>query len=211
MSRDKESKKISDIFPFDGKPIKENKKHEMVYDWENNPDYQPKYEIGNLDEFRNSREISGNIIIRKMETSGGTDVDWLIEHNTGFIILELKTIHNRKITVRKAQMIAYQNLHSQLKNIHIFFIGHEDINFKNPNDYIWFFKMEDWKNKKIPHEENDVSDQSFDSKGHKGYVFNIDNMEDITVNELRDKIDELWREFSRIKPKVDDDVQKSDQ
>ena len=49
-----------------------------------------KYQIFDEAEFTRGREILGDLIVHGMIASGGTDIDWLIEHNGGFIILEFK-------------------------------------------------------------------------------------------------------------------------
>ena len=45
-----------------------------------------KYQIFDESEFTRGREILGDLIVHGMVTSGGTDVDWLIEHNGSFVI-----------------------------------------------------------------------------------------------------------------------------
>ncbi|HXW03290.1 MAG TPA: hypothetical protein VD651_03410, partial [Nitrosarchaeum sp.] len=45
-----------------------------------------KYQIFDESEFTRGREILGDLIVHGMIASGGTDIDWLIEHNGGFII-----------------------------------------------------------------------------------------------------------------------------
>ena len=68
-----------------------------------------KYQIFDELEFTRGREVLGEIIIHGMIASGGTDVDWLIEHKGSFIILEFKGFHNDKINIPQGQMIAYEN------------------------------------------------------------------------------------------------------
>ena len=70
-----------------------------------------KYQIFDEVEFTRGREILGDLIGHDMVASGGTDIDWLVEHNGGFIILEFKGFHNDKINIAKGQMIDYENLH----------------------------------------------------------------------------------------------------
>jgi len=65
-------------------------------------------------EFTRGREVLGDLIVHGMIASGGTDIDWLIEHKGGFIILEFKGFHNDKINIAKGQMIAYEKLHEKL-------------------------------------------------------------------------------------------------
>ncbi len=73
-----------------------------------------KYQIFDESEFARGREILGGLIVHGMVASGGTDVDWLIEHKGSFIILEFRGFHNDKISMAKGQMIAYENLHEKL-------------------------------------------------------------------------------------------------
>jgi len=65
-----------------------------------------KYQIFDETEFTRGREVLGDLIVHGMIASGGTDIDWLIEHRGGFIILEFKGFHNDKINIAKGQMIA---------------------------------------------------------------------------------------------------------
>ncbi|MFB5612211.1 MAG: hypothetical protein ACE5RL_02795, partial [Nitrosarchaeum sp.] len=58
-----------------------------------------KYQIFDEVEFTRGREILGDLIVHGMIASGGTDIDWLIEHSGGFIILEFKGFHNDKINI----------------------------------------------------------------------------------------------------------------
>ena len=53
-----------------------------------------KYQIFDESEFTRGREVLGEIIVHGMLASGGTDIDWLIEHKGSFIILEFKGFHN---------------------------------------------------------------------------------------------------------------------
>ena len=71
---------------------------------------KPKYQIIDEFEFARGREVLGEIIVHGMIASGGTDIDWLIEHNGSFIILEFKGFHNDKINIPKGQMIAYETI-----------------------------------------------------------------------------------------------------
>ncbi|MGI0046169.1 MAG: hypothetical protein ACREBB_03130, partial [Nitrosotalea sp.] len=79
---------------------------------------EPKHKIANPQLFAKTREVLGNIISKRMKAYGGTDIDWLIEHNGGFIIFELKIFHDDRILISKAQMIAYEKLHANLPKCH---------------------------------------------------------------------------------------------
>ena len=52
-----------------------------------------KYQIFDELEFTRGREVLGDLIVHGMIASGGTDIDWLIEHKGSFIILEFKGFH----------------------------------------------------------------------------------------------------------------------
>ena len=80
-----------------------------------------KYQIFDESEFTRGREVLGNLIVHGMIASGGTDIDWLIEHKGGFVILEFKGFHNDKINIPKGQMIAYEKLHEKVKPINKMF------------------------------------------------------------------------------------------
>ena len=73
-----------------------------------------KYQIFDESEFTRGREVLGEIIVHGMLASGGTDIDWLIEHKGSFIILEFKGFHNDKINIPQGQMIAYEKLYEKL-------------------------------------------------------------------------------------------------
>ena len=45
-----------------------------------------KYQIFDESEFTRGREVLGDIIVHGMVASGGTDIDWLIEHKGSFKI-----------------------------------------------------------------------------------------------------------------------------
>jgi len=158
---------------------------------------EPKHKISNPLLFAKTREVLGNIISKRMKTSGGTDIDWLIEHNGGFMIFELKIFHDDRILVSKAQMIAYEKLYENLPKCHVLFIGHDDINFSDLNDPVWLFEMMEWKTKAIPHVEDSLVDPSYSENEVSGYRIEREFMEKIDVKELRDKIDSIWNEFER--------------
>ena len=73
-----------------------------------------KYQIFDETEFTRGREVLGEIIVHGMIASGGTDIDWLIEHKGSFIILEFKGFHNDKINIAQGQMIAYEKLYEKI-------------------------------------------------------------------------------------------------
>ncbi len=158
---------------------------------------EPKHKIVNPAIFAKTREVLGNIISKRMKTSGGTDIDWLIEHNGGFMIFELKIFHDDRILISKAQMIAYEKLYSSLARCHVLFIGHDDIDFSDLNDPVWLFEMDRWKSGAIPHVEDSLVDPSYGENEISGYRVEREFMERIDVKLLRDKIDFIWNEFDR--------------
>ena len=44
-------------------------------------DSSPKHTITNSEVFRKSKEQLGHLVLKNMDITGGTDVDWLIERN----------------------------------------------------------------------------------------------------------------------------------
>ncbi len=50
-----------------------------------------KYQIFDEIEFTRGREVLGDLIVHGMIASGGTDIDWLIEHKGSFIVLEFNS------------------------------------------------------------------------------------------------------------------------
>ncbi len=155
-----------------------------------------KYQIYDEVEFTRGREVLGNLIVRGMIASGGTDIDWLIEHNGGFVILEFKGFHNDKINIPMGQMIAYEKLHEKLNQstkCYLYFIGCDDIDFSNPDSKIWIFEMKQWKMGAIPKNTHDIYEDA-QVKQNKFIVYR-EYMEEISVEKLRKAIDSHWKEF----------------
>jgi len=127
-----------------------------------------KYQIFDEVEFTHGREILGDLIVHGMIASGGTDIDWLIEHNGCFIILEFKGFHNDKINIPKGQIIAYEKLHEKLNQVtrcYLYIVGCDDVDFSNPDSTMWIFEMKQWKNGAIPKNTNDIYDVALDHNG----------------------------------------------
>ena len=155
-----------------------------------------KYQIFDESEFTRGREVLGNLIVRGMKASGGTDIDWLIEHNGGFIILEFKGFHNDKINIPMGQMIAYEKLHEKLNQstkCYLYFIGCDDIDFSNPDSKVGIFEMNQWKLGSIPKNTSDIYENS-QTKQNKFIVYR-EYMDEISVEKLRQVIDNHWEEF----------------
>jgi hypothetical protein len=157
---------------------------------------KPKYQIFDESEFSRGREVLGNLITHGMIASGGTDIDWLIEHKGSFIILEFKGFHNDKINISQGQMIAYERLHEKLNQAtkcYIYIVGCDDIDFSNPDSTIWIFEMNQWKNNIIPKNTTDIYDEK--SNRQNKFMVYREYMEEISVEKLREIIDMHWKEF----------------
>ncbi len=158
-----------------------------------------KYQIFDESEFTRGREVLGNLIVHGMIASGGTDIDWLIEHKGGFVILEFKGFHNDKINIPKGQMIAYEKLHEKLNQsttCFLYVVGCDDIDFSNPDSTIWIFEMTQWKSGAIPKNTNDIYGE--DSGRQNKFIVYREYMEEISVEKLREIVDSHWKEFERI-------------
>lgn len=153
-----------------------------------------KYQIYDEEEFTRGREVLGELIVHGMIASGGTDIDWLIEHNGGFIILEFKGFHNDKINIPKGQMIAYERLHEKLNQTtkcYLYVVGCDDTEFSNPDSRIWIFEMNQWKNGVIPKTIDIYDGKNTQNK----FTVYREFMEEINVEGLRKIIDSHWKEF----------------
>ena len=158
-----------------------------------------KYQIFDELEFTRGREVLGDLIVHGMMASGGTDIDWLIEHKGGFVILEFKGFHNDRINIAKGQIIAYEKLHEKLNQAtkcYLYIIGCDDIDFSNPDSTVWIFEMNQWKTGAIPKNTNDIYGKN-SGKQNKFIVYR-EYMEEISVEKLRDLVDAHWKEFEKI-------------
>jgi hypothetical protein len=158
-----------------------------------------KYQIFDELEFTRGREVLGDLIVHGMMASGGTDIDWLIEHKGGFVILEFKGFHNDRINIAKGQIIAYEKLHEKLNQAtkcYLYVIGCDDIDFSNPDSTVWIFEMNQWKTGAIPKNTNDIYGEN-SGKQNKFIVYR-EYMEEISVEKLRDLVDTHWKEFEKI-------------
>ena len=155
-----------------------------------------KYKIFDELEFTRGREVLGEIIVHGMIASGGTDIDWLIEHKGSFIILEFKGFHNDKINIPQGQIIAYEKLHEKLNQVtkcYLYIVGCDDIDFSNPDSSVWVFEMSQWVNNTIPKNTTDIYDEKSNKKNK--FIVYREYMEEISVEKLRDLIDMHWKEF----------------
>ena len=152
-------------------------------------DFKPKHTLSDSGKFQKDREKLGGFILEGMKTTGGTDIDWLIEHNGGFIILENKSFHNDMISIKVGQMIALQSLHEKLNydgKCYLFIFGFDEIDFKNQDSVIWYFEMQEWNNRKIDFEK--------DTK-YKAYKIHRKDMRPIKIKDYRDLMEKYWKEF----------------
>jgi hypothetical protein len=160
-----------------------------------------KYQIFDEIEFARGREVLGDLIVHGMIASGGTDIDWLIEHNGGFVILEFKGFHNDKINIAKGQMIAYEKLHEKLNQstkCFLYIVGCDDIDFSNPDATLWIFEMKQWKTGVIPKNTSDIYGDNSSRKNK--FVVYREYMEEISIEKLRETVDSHWKEFEKIIP-----------
>ncbi|NIP61962.1 MAG: hypothetical protein GWN01_05685 [Nitrosopumilaceae archaeon] len=154
-----------------------------------------KYSVFDPDEFNKGRQVLGNLIVNGTITSGGTDVDWLVEHKGNFVIFEFKSFHNDKINIPKGQMIAYERLHEKLSlssKCYLYIIGYDDIDFSNPDSSVWIFEINQWKNGVIPKNSDEKAEAP------TRYLVFRDFMTEIKVKDLRDMVDFHWKEFDNI-------------
>lgn len=150
----------------------------------NNEENKPRNELRNPEIFTKIRKNLGNIVTNRMKTTGGSDIDWMIEHNGHFMIWEVRTFHDNLVSISRAQMHMFQTLCNQLTHCDFFLIAHDDIDFKNPKDPIWIFNMNSCqKYLKIQSDES-----PYDSK----YIFDKSMLNEIDVKILRDIIDASW-------------------
>jgi hypothetical protein len=155
-----------------------------------------KYQIFDESEFTRGREVLGDLIVHGMIASGGTDIDWLIEHKGGFIILEFKGFHNDKINIAKGQMIAYEKLHEKLNKVtkcYLYVVGCDDIDFSNPDSTVCIFEMNQWNKGVIPKNTTDIYGDTT-GKQNKFIVYR-EHMEEISIEKLRNLVDDHWKEF----------------
>jgi len=158
-----------------------------------------KYKIFDELEFTRGREVLGGIIVHGMIASGGTDIDWLIEHKGSFIILEFKGFHNDKINIPQGQIIAYEKLHEKLNQVtkcYLYIIGCDDIDFSNPDSSVWIFEMNQWVKNSIPKNTTDIYEEK--SNNQNKFIVYREYMEEISVEKLRGLIDLHWKEFEQL-------------
>ena len=155
------------------------------------PKFKPKHTISDTVKYLRDKTKLGGLILEGMETTGGTDIDWLIEHKGGFIILENKEFNRDIISIKIGQMIALERLHEKLDSdgrCRLLFFGYDDIDFKEPDSVVYYFDMKEWKNRSIPFEKDDK---------YKKYKVFREDMTPITLKEFRELMEKYWKEFEK--------------
>ena len=116
-------------------------------------DYRPKHEIFDKEKFSEERSKLGGLAQEGMSVSGGTDIDWVVEHRGGFIVMENKTFSKDWIRIPQGQMITFEQMYKKLNidgRCHFLIFGFDsDVDFKNPESLAWYFDMDDWNSKKV--------------------------------------------------------------
>jgi len=154
---------------------------------------KPKYTLRDKGKFADERERLGFLITKGMKVSGGTDIDWVVEHRGGFIIIENKTFSKNSIYLPIGQMITLEQMYKKLNadgKCHMFVFGFEhDTDYKNPESFGWYFTMEEWFSGKVGL-QNRLSRSKYGS-----IVIHKREMTKITLDEYRELLDIIWYEF----------------
>jgi len=101
--------------------------------------------IKNMDIFLEETQRMKSFI-HSVSGGGGSDIDWFIEINKGFVFFEMKKLRNGNIELYQRQMIPLVELHRAFRRAKvkctIFFIGFDDPDFgKHDDDVMWYFTM----------------------------------------------------------------------
>ncbi len=150
-----------------------------------------KHTIFNTEKFQQDRAKLGEFITKGMKTTGGTDIDWVIEHRGGFIVMENKSFHNNIISITVGQMITFEQMYKKLNadgRCHFLVFGFDEIDFKDSDSIIWYFDMKDWSSKKI------CPDRTV---SFRRYHVNRSQMIPITLKGYRNLMEKYWKEFER--------------
>jgi hypothetical protein len=165
-------------------------------------EYRPKHTIFDKEKFAEERAKLGGLAQVGMNTTGGTDIDWVIEHRGGFIIMENKTFKKDWIHLPIGQILTFEQMYKKLNSdekCHFLIFGLEnDIDFKNPDSEMWYFEMKDWENGKICPKR---------TRRFKAYGVHKREMNKITIKEYRDLMEKYWKEFEENKPKENEPVE----
>ncbi|MDH3278529.1 MAG: hypothetical protein OEM21_10585 [Nitrosopumilus sp.] len=153
-------------------------------------EFTPKHTITDNKKFLEDKAKLGGLILEGMKTTGGTDIDWVIEHRGGFIVMENKTLNNNWIKIPQGQIITFENMYQKLNvdgRCHFLVFGFDnDVDFKNQESVIYYFDMKDWMNGKICPNR---------TISFKGYGIHKREMTKITLKEYRELMEQYWKEF----------------
>jgi len=155
-------------------------------------EFKPKHTLRDKEKFADEHAKLGELILEGMKTTGGTDVDWVVEHRGGFIIMENKTFTKDWIHLPVGQILTFESMYKKLNSdgrchFLIFGVDH-DVDFKNEASMIWFFEMEDWLNGKICPKK---------TIQFKRYGVHRREMTPISLRQYRMLMEKYWKEFER--------------
>lgn len=155
-------------------------------------DFQPKHTVFDKEKFAEERAKLGGLAQKGMLTTGGTDIDWIVEHRGGFIVMENKTFSKDWISIPVGQMLTFEQMYKKLNSdgkCHFFIFGFDnDTDFKNPNSVTWYFDMDNWNNGKICPKR---------TISFKKFSVHRREMTKITLKEYRDLMEKYWKEFEK--------------
>ena len=155
-------------------------------------DFKPKHTVFDKEKFAEERAKLGGLAQEGMQTTGGTDIDWVVEHRGGFIVMENKTFSKDWIRIPVGQMITFEQMYKKLNSdgkCHFLIFGfNDDVDFKNPDSVTWYFDMEDWNNGKICPNR---------TISFKKFSVHRREMTKITLKEYRDLMEKYWKEFEK--------------
>ena len=155
-------------------------------------EFRPKHTIFDKEKFSEERAKLGGLAIEGMKTSGGTDIDWVVEHRGGFIVMENKTFQNDWIRIPVGQMITFEQMYKKLNSdgrCHFLIFGFDDdVDFKNQESKLWYFDMGDWKNGRICPNRTVT---------YKKFAVHRREMTSITLKEYRKLMEKYWKEFEQ--------------
>jgi hypothetical protein len=143
-----------------------------------------------MKKFLEDKANLGGLILEGMKTTGGTDIDWVVEHRGGFILMENKTLNNGWISLPQGQIITFENMYQKLNSdgrCHFLVFGFDsEIDFKNQESVIYYFDMKYWMNGKICPNRTIT---------FKAYGVHKREMNQITLHEYRELMEKYWKEF----------------
>ena len=124
----------------------------------------------------------------------GTDLDWIVETNWGFILFEMKHFgeHNN-ISMKYPQMQTLYRLYTKLKqttSCEFLFVCYEDIDVNDPDSYVHIFTMDEWLSKKIPVQYD---------KERMRYRFNKYDMQPMKLHEFKELLEGTLEYFKTQK------------